>query len=99
MILAAALITVGGATTAAAGPGGNGSHRASPSLASPADEVCDGLPETRRKAYGWPVKPFHRQHAVRGHFGDPRIGGRISADPMTRPRAFHFGVDVAAPPF
>ena len=25
-------------------------------------------------AYGWPVKPFHRQHPVRGFFGDPRIG-------------------------
>src|SRR4051794_10011503 len=40
-------------------------------------------------AYGWPVKPFHAQHPVRGFFGDPRIGdgGR---------QQFHFGVDVAA---
>ena len=36
---------------------------------------CDGLATPRRPAYGWPVKPFHRQHPVRGHFGDPRIGG------------------------
>jgi hypothetical protein len=37
------------------------------------------------------VRPFHRQHAVRGFFGDPRIahGGRS--------RQFHFGVDVSAP--
>jgi hypothetical protein len=42
------------------------------------------------RSYGWPVKPFHVQHPVRGLFGDPRIGegGR---------RQFHFGVDVSAP--
>ena len=39
--------------------------------------------------YGWPVKPFDRQHPVRGFFGDPRIEGRV--------RQFHFGVDVSAP--
>jgi hypothetical protein len=39
--------------------------------------------------YPWPVKPFDRQHPVRGFLCDPRIadGGRT----------FHFGVDVAAP--
>jgi len=42
-------------------------------------------------SYGWPVKPFHRQHPVRGYFGDPRIAdGGVS-------RSFHFGVDVSAP--
>jgi hypothetical protein len=45
-------------------------------------------------SYGWPVKPFHRQHPVRGLFGDPRIGrdddGSIS-------QQFHFGIDVSAP--
>ncbi len=41
-------------------------------------------------AYGWPVKPFDRQHPVRGFFGDPRIGGGHG-------RSFHFGVDVSAP--
>jgi hypothetical protein len=42
------------------------------------------------RSYGWPVKPFHVQHPVRGLFGDPRVGegGR---------RQFHFGVDVSAP--
>jgi hypothetical protein len=41
------------------------------------------------QSYGWPVKPFHQQHPVRGLFGDPRIGegGR---------HQFHFGVDVSA---
>jgi hypothetical protein len=41
--------------------------------------------------YGWPVKPFRAQHAVRGFFGDPRIGNH------GRSRQFHFGVDVSAP--
>ncbi len=44
-------------------------------------------------AYGWPVKPFDRQHPVRGFFGDPRIG--LNADGSLS-RQFHFGVDVSA---
>lgn len=73
-------------------------------------------PSTRRSAYGklcvrhgsgplvyhWPVKPFTRQHPVRGNFGDPRtvgfepIGtdGPGSAGSFT----FHDGVDISAPP-
>jgi hypothetical protein len=43
-------------------------------------------------AYGWPVKPFDRQHPVRGFFGDPRIAGDHGQH-----RSFHFGVDVSAP--
>jgi hypothetical protein len=45
------------------------------------------------QAYGWPLKPFDRQHAVRGGFDDPRehvaLDGSSSAD-------FHFGIDVEA---
>ncbi|NUR76615.1 MAG: M23 family metallopeptidase [Thermoleophilia bacterium] len=40
-------------------------------------------------SYSWPVKPFDKQHAVRGFFCDPRI-----ADGE---KSFHFGVDVSAP--
>jgi Peptidase family M23 len=40
--------------------------------------------------YGWPVKPFDQQHAVRGFFCDPRIGPRGGT-------SFHFGIDVSAP--
>ena len=40
-------------------------------------------------AYGWPVKPFDRQHPIRGNLNDPRQTG-ISL-------AFHFGIDIAAP--
>jgi len=43
-------------------------------------------------AYGWPLKPFHRQHPVRGYFGDPRIG---HGEDGTVSRSFHFGVDVS----
>src|SRR5918992_5831090 len=42
--------------------------------------------------YGWPVKPFDRQHPVRGYFGDPRIGGAHGTS-----KQFHFGIDVSAP--
>jgi len=38
------------------------------------------------RAYGWPIKPFNRQHAIRGAFDDPRFG-----------LYFHFGVDISAP--
>ena len=44
---------------------------------------------TAKPAYGWPIKPFHRQHPVRAFFGDPRIGGRS--------HSFHFGVDISCP--
>ncbi len=37
-------------------------------------------------AYGWPVKPFNQQHAIRGAFDDPRLFG-----------SFHFGVDISVP--
>jgi murein DD-endopeptidase MepM/ murein hydrolase activator NlpD len=42
-------------------------------------------------AYGWPLKPFHKMHAVRAGFNDPRyhVGLESSAS------AFHFGVDIA----
>jgi murein DD-endopeptidase MepM/ murein hydrolase activator NlpD len=52
------------------------------------------LPAPSHAAYGWPVKPFNRQHPVRGLFGDPRIG--LDASGRTA-RQFHFGVDVSAP--
>lgn len=41
-------------------------------------------------SYGWPVKPFDEQHAVRGFFCDPRVGDKGG-------KAFHFGIDVSAP--
>ena len=43
----------------------------------------------RRNPYHWPVKPFDRQHPIRGYIGDPRDGPKRST--------FHFGVDIAVP--
>ena len=40
-------------------------------------------------AYGWPIKPFYQQHAIRGYFNDPRLSGDETG--------FHFGVDISAP--
>lgn len=47
--------------------------------------------DTTPYTYGWPVRPFHSQHPVRGFFGDPRISNH------QRTRQFHFGVDIYAP--
>src|SRR5215207_4306150 len=59
------------------------------------------LPSTAL-AYGWPVKPFDEQHAVRGNFGDPRT--LFSAPPTSvglfhgaGTFSFHLGVDISAP--
>jgi Peptidase family M23 len=43
----------------------------------------------RLRAYGWPLRPFDRQHPIYGAFNDPRIS-RTS-------KTFHFGIDVGAP--
>jgi peptidase M23-like protein len=40
-------------------------------------------------SYDWPIRPFLRQHPIRGFFDDPRVNGHT--------HAFHFGVDIAAP--
>jgi hypothetical protein len=39
--------------------------------------------------YPWPVRPFGRQHPVRGFLNDPRVSGSS--------RSFHFGIDISAP--
>lgn len=52
-------------------------------------------------SYLWPVKPFDRQHPVRGNFGDPRIidfGNVLGGDaPDDGSYQFHNGVDIVAP--
>ena len=40
-------------------------------------------------SYGWPLQPFHKQHPVRGFFGDPRIAGSS--------HTVHFGIDISGP--
>jgi hypothetical protein len=52
--------------------------------------------------YGWPLKPFHRAHPIRGNFGDPRtvFQNPFAPDGLFGPGAFafHNGIDVAALP-
>ncbi len=47
----------------------------------------------RARAYRWPLRPFDRQHAIRGFFDDPRAEG---VDESLE-ESFHFGVDICAP--
>ncbi len=56
---------------------------------------CRHYARERLAPYPWPMAPFHRQHPVRGNFGDPRTvltGGDTGAF------SFHNGVDVSAWP-
>jgi hypothetical protein len=46
-------------------------------------------------AFPWPVRPFHRQHPVRGTFDDFRADTRSIDDPGGA-LSFHFGVDISA---
>lgn len=53
-------------------------------------------------AFPWPLKPFHRQHAIRANFGDPRTRflNTMLTDGLQGPGTFlfHNGIDIAAPP-
>lgn len=54
-------------------------------------------------AYHWPIRPFDRQHPIRGGFGDPRIVSLTLPFGWTGPRqtnaySFHNGVDIGAEP-
>jgi hypothetical protein len=52
-------------------------------------------------AYGWPFRPFNKQHPIRGFFGDPRtvFENGVLAGGFDGPGffSFHQGVDIAAP--
>jgi murein DD-endopeptidase MepM/ murein hydrolase activator NlpD len=53
-------------------------------------------------SYHWPVKPFDRQHPIRGGFGDPRTVSPDEPFGLTGPNesgsySFHNGVDIVAP--
>src|SRR6476661_10129001 len=55
----------------------------------------------RASAYPWPVKPFDKQHPIRGFFGDPRtvyLNGVLSGG-FEGPGffSFHQGIDISAP--
>jgi hypothetical protein len=52
-------------------------------------------------SYGWPVRPFDKQHPIRGFFGDPRtvFENGVLAGGFDGPGffSFHQGVDISAP--
>jgi hypothetical protein len=56
---------------------------------------CRYLARDRLTAYPWPVKPFHREHPVRGNFGDPRT---VFEGPGEGAFSFHNGIDISAWP-
>jgi len=58
---------------------------------APAPQLQRRPASTESYAYRWPVKPFDRQHPVRGFFGDPRIANHGES------KQFHFGIDISAP--
>jgi len=54
------------------------------------------------EGYGYPVKPFDREHLIRANFGDPRVqfAGPPTMDTLMHADgsfAFHQGVDISAP--
>jgi hypothetical protein len=52
-------------------------------------------------AYSWPIKPFGKQHPIRGFFGDPRtvFENGVLAGGFDGPGifSFHQGIDISAP--
>jgi hypothetical protein len=52
-------------------------------------------------AYNYPIKPFRRQHPIRGNFGDPRTltDEAFGTDTPRSPGSFtfHNGIDISAP--
>jgi hypothetical protein len=61
-----------------------------------------GAQAAAQEPYPWPLQPFHRQHPVRGFFGDPRT---LVSDVEKRPApgsqgqfSFHNGIDIYAAP-
>jgi len=57
----------------------------------------------RPLSYHWPVKPFDRQHPIRGGFGDPRTVSPDEPFGLTGPSesgaySFHNGIDIVAAP-
>jgi hypothetical protein len=53
-------------------------------------------------AYGWPLKPFHKAHPIRGNFGDPRTIFREPFEPDglngDGAFSFHNGLDISGVP-
>jgi murein DD-endopeptidase MepM/ murein hydrolase activator NlpD len=91
MFLLAAAIGVGALAGRTALPAQNSTAAISQSSAT----------EASASSYGWPVKPFDRQHPVRGSFADPRsifrgnptVGGLMTSRCAC---SYHQGIDISA---
>jgi hypothetical protein len=64
--------------------------------------VAAAVATPAQAAYHWPIKPFNREHPIRGSFGDPRTlfyGAPTEATLLHGDGRFqfHFGVDISAP--
>jgi hypothetical protein len=86
---------------AAIGGGALAGRTALPTQTSTAAYTGQAGLETQ-SSYGWPVKPFDRQHPVRGSFGDPRsiFGGAPTRRGLMTSRcacSYHQGIDISAP--
>jgi murein DD-endopeptidase MepM/ murein hydrolase activator NlpD len=73
-----------------------------PIQTSTAATPAGAMQSQRTSSYGWPVKPFDRQHPVRGSFGDPRsvFGGAPTTHGLMHSQcacSYHQGIDIAAP--
>src|SRR4051794_4247082 len=82
-------VALAASALAAAAPVQAAPHAPSRTFSVRNTHILGSLPAVA-PAYGWPVKPFDRQHPVRAFLDDPRIGANGA-------KAFHFGIDVAAP--
>jgi murein DD-endopeptidase MepM/ murein hydrolase activator NlpD len=87
---------------AAIGGGALAGRTALPAQTSTAASAPQNASSTQASSYGWPVKPFDRQHPVRGSFGDPRSifrGNPTLRGLMTSRCAcsYHQGIDISAP--
>ena len=98
-VLAATLLVLtfvdGGAPGALRARGPRVVRSLSPARVSP----CDHPPLSSRP-YRYPIRPFGRQHPIRGNFGDPRTltNESFGADTPRSPGSFtfHNGVDITA---
>jgi hypothetical protein len=86
-------------TAAAAGASGRlGAGQITRSSSLARHSLCDT--ENGPLSYGYPFKPFDRQHPIRGYFGDPRTSTMkwaVYAPGARGPFNLHNGIDIEAP--
>jgi len=87
---------------AAIGGGALAGRTALPAQTSNAASTPQSPSSAQSSSYGWPVKPFDRQHPVRGSFGDPRsvFRGTPTVRGLMTSRcacSYHQGIDISAP--